>query len=47
MIRVVPTATAMRTAKKEIHVGLNVAKYHFGKVKFEQMQPAVFLICST
>ena len=24
-----------------------VAKYHLGKVKFEQMQPAVFLICNT
>ena len=33
--------------KKEIRVGLNVAKYHLGKVKFEQIQPAVFLICGT
>ena len=33
--------------KKDIHVGLNVAKYHLGNVKFEQMQPAVLFICST
>ena len=42
-------SSSLLTFKAPVHLSVmssNVAEYHLGKVKFKQMLPVVFLICS-